>query len=69
MSAEQLLELLRMRERSKSPLVVIHSEKLPVTPEAVIEAARQAGRAVAHVRFIRADGNGRPSPILDKRDG
>jgi len=66
MSAEQLLELLRTRERSKSPLVVIHSEKLPATPEAVIEAAQQAGRAVVHVRFARSDGNGMPSPILDK---
>lgn len=66
MSAQVLLELLRMRERSKSPLIVFYSEKLPATSEAVIEAARQAGRAVIHVRFARSDGNGRPSPILDK---
>jgi hypothetical protein len=66
MSAETLLELLRMRERSKSPLIVYHSEKLPATPAAVIEAARQAGRAMVYVRFARSDGSGRPSLILDK---
>jgi hypothetical protein len=56
MSAEHLLELLKLRERNKSPLLVLHSPSLPVTPQAEVEAAEAAGRAIVHVRFVRPDG-------------
>ena len=59
-SAAELLELLRMRERS-TPLLVYHSETLPQTPQAEIERAEALGRAVFHVRFVKSDGDARPA--------
>ncbi|MGB8986094.1 MAG: hypothetical protein WCC37_05780 [Candidatus Sulfotelmatobacter sp.] len=58
MSAQTLLELLRQREREKSPLVVYHSPSLPSTPHEVVDAAVRAGRPVLHVKFVKGDGNG-----------
>ena len=62
MSGGELLELLKLRERSKPPLLVYHGcETLPQTPQAVIEAAKAAGRSVVHIHFVKPDGSGRPA--------
>lgn len=61
MNAQTLLELLRARERSKAPLVCYHSEILPSTPAATIDAALAAGRPIVNVYFVKSDGDGHPA--------
>jgi hypothetical protein len=60
-SAGELLELLKAKERSKAPLIVYHSPLLPHTPDEAIDAALRAGRPLVHVCFVRSDGDGHPA--------
>jgi hypothetical protein len=43
---------------SLSPLLVLHSPTLPVTPQSEIDAAHAAGRQILHVHFVKSNGNG-----------
>ena len=45
----------RSRIAPPSPLFVLHSPQLPVTPPEEIENARATGRPIYHIRFVRAE--------------
>jgi hypothetical protein len=48
-----------------APLIVYHSDLLPETPQARIDAAQAAGRTVVNVRFVCPDANGGAALMVD----
>ena len=52
----RLFAYVRQQGRAKAPLLVFEGATgLPVTPEAEIESARQAGQPILHVQFVKAN--------------